>query len=86
MALQPCSDCGREISTEAAICPTCGKPAPTGARQEVVRDRISILLLIPFCLAILAAISLLIWWSQKQERLDHERWLRDNPQQETRRP
>src|SRR5689334_16362869 len=31
MALKPCRECGREISTEAKSCPHCGKKAPTGA-------------------------------------------------------
>jgi RNA polymerase subunit RPABC4/transcription elongation factor Spt4 len=30
MALKPCSECGREISTEAKTCPHCGKKDPTG--------------------------------------------------------
>ena len=31
MALQPCRECGREVSTEAATCPHCGTPRPTAA-------------------------------------------------------
>ena len=30
MALKPCRECGREISTEAKSCPKCGKNNPTG--------------------------------------------------------
>jgi hypothetical protein len=30
MALKPCKECGREISTEATVCPHCGKKFPTG--------------------------------------------------------
>lgn len=30
MALKPCKECGREISTEAKTCPHCGKQWPTG--------------------------------------------------------
>jgi predicted RNA-binding Zn-ribbon protein involved in translation (DUF1610 family) len=29
MALVPCRECGREVSTEAQACPQCGAPAPT---------------------------------------------------------
>lgn len=29
MALKPCKECGREISTEAKTCPHCGKGSPT---------------------------------------------------------
>lgn len=29
MALRPCSECKREISTEAKVCPNCGKKNPT---------------------------------------------------------
>ena len=30
MALQPCRECGKEISTEASACPHCGAGHPTG--------------------------------------------------------
>lgn len=30
MALKPCKECGKEISTEAKACPNCGKKDPTG--------------------------------------------------------
>lgn len=33
MALAPCRECGREISTEAAACPHCGAPAAAAAGQ-----------------------------------------------------
>ena len=29
MALKPCRECGREVSTSASKCPHCGKPNPT---------------------------------------------------------
>ena len=29
MALKPCRECGREVSTEAVACPQCGAPRPT---------------------------------------------------------
>src|SRR5512142_172152 len=29
MALEPCRECGRQVSTEAAVCPHCGVPRPT---------------------------------------------------------
>lgn len=32
MALKRCKECGREISTEAKVCPHCGKKNPTGER------------------------------------------------------
>lgn len=31
MALQPCKECGNEVSTLAPACPHCGKADPTGA-------------------------------------------------------
>jgi hypothetical protein len=34
MALKPCKECGREISTEAKLCPHCGKTSPTGTRTS----------------------------------------------------
>ncbi len=44
MALTACADCGKEISTMAAACPSCGRrgPARTSAR------RVRILLLVVF--------------------------------------
>jgi hypothetical protein len=30
MALKPCRECGKEISTEATACPNCGVSKPTG--------------------------------------------------------
>jgi uncharacterized membrane protein YdbT with pleckstrin-like domain len=31
MALQPCRECGKMVSTEAATCPDCGVPNPTAS-------------------------------------------------------
>jgi hypothetical protein len=36
MALKPCKECGREISTEARTCPHCGKKNPTGQKTSLV--------------------------------------------------
>lgn len=30
MALAPCRECGKQVSTEASTCPDCGVPHPTG--------------------------------------------------------
>jgi hypothetical protein len=30
MALMPCRECGKQVSTEAVTCPNCGVPNPTG--------------------------------------------------------
>jgi uncharacterized membrane protein YdbT with pleckstrin-like domain len=40
MALAPCRECGKRVSTEAATCPECGVPNPTGtatATAETMR-------------------------------------------------
>ena len=29
MALKPCRECGKKVSTEAQSCPNCGAPHPT---------------------------------------------------------
>lgn len=34
MALKPCRECGQQVSTEAATCPNCGTPDPTGVKAE----------------------------------------------------
>ena len=36
MALKPCKECGKEISTEAKVCPNCGKKNPTAAATPVI--------------------------------------------------
>ncbi len=36
MAMKPCKECGREISTEATTCPHCGKKNPTGVRTSPI--------------------------------------------------
>lgn len=33
MALKPCKECGKEVSTAAKTCPHCGTPGPTGGIQ-----------------------------------------------------
>lgn len=35
MALTPCPECGREISTLAATCPHCGAPRPGAAGEDL---------------------------------------------------
>lgn len=37
MALKPCKECGKEVSTEARTCPQCGIMEPTGANGGVVQ-------------------------------------------------
>lgn len=39
MALRPCRECGKSVSTEAAACPHCGVPAPTGGAGEAIECR-----------------------------------------------
>ena len=34
MALKPCRECGREVSTESSTCPQCGAPNPTKVPQR----------------------------------------------------
>src|SRR4051794_36715687 len=33
MALMQCEDCGRQVSTEAMVCPHCGRPQSAGSRS-----------------------------------------------------
>jgi Host cell surface-exposed lipoprotein len=37
MALKPCTECGKEVSTQAPTCPHCGKTDPTGANTANVQ-------------------------------------------------
>src|SRR5438128_2587534 len=39
MALAPCRECAKEISTEAASCPHCGVPTPTSARPSTAAPK-----------------------------------------------
>lgn len=69
MALRPCRECGREISTEAATCPQCGVPRPTQpetaptSAEHVVEPRLKglegWLLLFGIALVLGALVSLL---------------------------
>lgn len=43
MPLSPCPDCGNDISTEAYVCPKCGRPT---AKQTRVAKRVNRALLI----------------------------------------
>ena len=38
MGLQPCRECGHDTSTEAAACPKCGAPNPTGVGPSKQRQ------------------------------------------------
>lgn len=55
MALKPCKECGKEISTEAKACPHCGKKNPTSA-AGLSRGAIGFLVLI-IVIAFAAAIE-----------------------------
>ena len=35
MALKPCRECKKKVSTEAATCPSCGVPNPTQKKTTV---------------------------------------------------
>lgn len=35
MALMSCTECGRDVSTQAAACPSCGAPVPRAARTAL---------------------------------------------------
>lgn len=39
MPLTECRECGREVSTEAAVCPHCGVSHPDTARKEAEREK-----------------------------------------------
>ena len=34
MALKPCRECNKKVSTEATSCPSCGVPNPTIKKKE----------------------------------------------------
>tara|TARA_B100000886_G_scaffold210109_1_gene145436 strand:- start:81 stop:635 length:555 start_codon:yes stop_codon:yes gene_type:complete len=43
MALKPCRECNKKVSTEASVCPLCGVPNPTKkkTREEAEKDIIN---------------------------------------------
>ena len=41
MALKPCRECKKKVSTEAAACPSCGAPRPTLSKIQKKKDIIS---------------------------------------------
>ena len=98
MALRPCSECGKDISTEAKACPHCGKQNPTGAKTSPVAIG---------CLALLALGIISSLFSSNsdtssranvgsvpvasapvvdtaQQRITRESWMRDSVQMVTR--
>jgi hypothetical protein len=50
MALKPCKECGREVSTKARNCPNCGAPIPG-------RIKLSLIIVITLGIALLIALS-----------------------------
>lgn len=40
MAMMKCSECGREISDKAKVCPGCGAETDAGRRAEEEKNRI----------------------------------------------
>ena len=40
MALKPCRECGKQVSTEAVTCPHCGVPQPASVETPVPPDRV----------------------------------------------
>ena len=58
-----CPDCGREVSTDANECPSCGLPDPAGlkkVREAEARSRVSCLLW--FIGVFIIALPLLTWY------------------------
>lgn len=50
MAIRPCSECKREISTDAATCPHCGKKAPqSGAPWKWILGAVAAVALVKMC-------------------------------------
>ena len=41
MALKPCRECKKKVSTEAVTCPNCGVPNPTQKKIVVVKKKIN---------------------------------------------
>lgn len=39
MALKPCAECGREVSTSANTCPNCGMPNPTEQSKDTAQQK-----------------------------------------------
>ena len=54
MALEPCRECGKTVSTEAKTCPNCGVRDPVNPGQALAGEAIAFFGLI-FCVAILIA-------------------------------
>lgn len=44
MAMKPCKECGKEVSTSAPTCPNCGKKHPTGGLTRPAKMFIGIVL------------------------------------------
>ena len=66
MALKPCRECKKKVSTEATVCPSCGAPDPT--RVLPLKKGENIELIEPMTEDLQYLIS---WFSVKSERGHH---------------
>lgn len=62
MALEPCRECGTEVSTKALKCPQCATPNPTMSegKQKTASTVAVIGCLLPFALVFLLFLFLLL--------------------------
>jgi hypothetical protein len=59
--VMPCKDCGREVSTSAEKCPSCGRPYPTMTPEQLAQGVRKEASNASFWFFMLAAIFL-VWW------------------------
>jgi RNA polymerase subunit RPABC4/transcription elongation factor Spt4 len=57
MALVNCSECGKEMSSEAAACPSCGKPTKKKSQQTQVSGIVIVIILLVVAAAIVGALK-----------------------------
>jgi endogenous inhibitor of DNA gyrase (YacG/DUF329 family) len=65
MALKPCPECGKEISSSAKVCPSCGKRIPI---SPIIRIAVIVITIL--------AVFFIGKEIERQQQLEHEKEIR----------
>lgn len=66
MALITCSECGKQISSSATVCPNCGCKTDFGKKKEGEKVNAGKYIIINGCALLFALIGLIIWISASE--------------------
>ncbi len=66
MALITCSECGKQISSSATVCPNCGCKTDLGEKKEAEKANATKYIIIYGCALFFILIGLLVWISTSE--------------------